>query len=458
MNFIKKSCVLTLLLVVGTFTHSHAQEKNLVVDKIIATIGSEFVLYSDVQELFEYAKQQQPNYDQRLQCQIIDQLISSKLLLNQARLDSVEVSDIEVEGEIERRMEYILSQMNGNVEFFQEYYGKTPLEYREELRGPLKEELTIQRIQGQLINEVQITPKEVIEFYNSIPTDSLPFLNAEVELAEIVYKPKVSDEEKEKSLKQVQEIKQRILNGEDFAELASIYSDDPGSGKRGGDLDWQKRGTFVPEFEAEAYNLEKGELSDIVETQFGYHLIQLLDRRGNSINTRHILVKPNIFIADLEKAKAELDSIKFKIENDSLDFGYAVKRYSDKDQFSYNNAGRMRNPKTGDTFFETSELPHQIYFAIESLEVGEVSDPIEFEERGDKLYRIVQIQSKTRPHQASITEDYDRIQTFAKESKKNEYFNEWMAEKLGQTYIKINEDFATCPNLLKYDKNVVSNQ
>tara|TARA_B100000497_G_scaffold73845_1_gene82770 strand:- start:273 stop:1643 length:1371 start_codon:yes stop_codon:yes gene_type:complete len=456
MKMIHKSYFFLLLFTLISLS-SHAQGKKLVVDKIIATIGSEFVLYSDVQELFEYAKQQQPNYEQALQCQIIDQLISSKLLLNQARLDSIEVSEIEVEGEIERRMEYILSQMNGSVEFFEEYYGKTPLEYREELRTPLREELTIQRIQGQLINEVQITPKEVVEFYNSIPKDSLPFLNAEVELAEIVYKPQVSEEENAKSLKQIEEIKQRILDGEDFAELASIYSDDPGSGQKGGDLDWQKRGTFVPEFEAEAYNLEKGELSDIVETQFGFHLIQLIDRRGNSIHTRHILVKPNIFTADLEKAKSELDSIKYSIENDSLPFGYAVKRYSDKDQFSYNNAGRMRNPKTGDTFFETSELPHQIYFAIESLEVGDVSDPIEFEERGDKLYRLVQVQSKTRPHQASITEDYDKIQNFAKESKKNEYFNEWMDEKLKATYIKINGDFKACPNLVKFDKNIAAN-
>ena len=431
-------------------------QKPLVVDKIIATVGDEFILYSDVLELAEYARQQQPEYDPRIQCQIMDQLISSKLLLNQARLDSVEVSDIEVEGEIERRMEYILSQMNGDEAFFQEYYGKTPLEYREELRDPLKEELTVQRIQGQLINEVQITPSEVVEFYNTIPKDSLPFLNAEVELAEIVYKPKVSDPEREKSIQQITEIRERILNGEDFAELASIYSDDPGSGQRGGDLDWQKRGTFVPEFEAEAYNLEKGEVSEIVESPFGFHIIQLLDRRGNSIHTRHILVKPNIFTEDLDKAKAELDTIRKQIMFDSLDFSIAVKRYSDKDQFSFNNAGRMRNPKTGDTFFETSELPHQIYFAIEGLKEGEVSEPIAFEERGETIYRLVQVQSMTKPHQASLKEDYERIRQFAKESKKNVYFNDWMKEKTEKTFIKINETFQACPNLRKYDKGITT--
>lgn len=452
MNHIKSALIgwSLMAVMIGTI-QMHAQSP-IVLDKIIATVGSEYVLYSEVQELYEYAKQQQPGYTPELQCSIIEQLLSSKLLLNQARLDSIEVADVEVEGEIDRRMQYILSQMNGSEQIFIDYYGKTPLEYRQELQAPLKEELTIQRIQGQLINDVEITPKEVIEFFNTIPKDSIPFLNAEVELAEIVYNPKVSDEEYQKSLDAITDLKQRIESGEDFAELASIYSDDPGSARVGGDLGWQKRGGFVPEFEAEAYSLEKGELSEIIETAFGFHLIQLIDRRGNSINSRHILVKPNINFTDLERAKNELDSLRNLIVKDSLNFEIAVKRYSDENIFSYNNSGRMRNPKTGDTFFETSELPHEIYFAIEDLEVGGISEPIEFkDERGETKYRIVKVLSKTRPHIASINEDYDRIKTFAKESKKNEYFNEWMEEKFDDTFIEINEDFEVCPNLLKYE-------
>lgn len=448
-----KYSLLAVLLVLSNMAMS---QQPLIVDKIIANIGSEYVLYSEVQELYEYAKQQQPDYDVRLQCKIMDQLISNKLLLNQARIDSVEVSDIEVYAEVERRMQHILSQMGDSEERFVQYYGKTPLEYREDVSGPLKEDMTIQKIQGQLINEVLITPNEVIEYYNSVPKDSLPYLNAEVELAEIVYKPKVNPEEKARALAQITELRERIVNGEDFAELASVYSDDAGSGRVGGDLGWVQRGKFVPEFEAEAYNLEKGELSDIVESPFGFHLIQLIDRRGNSINSRHILVTPNISIQDLEKAKNELDSIRLSIVNDSLDFAYAVKRYSDEKQFSYNNAGRMRNSKTGDTFFETSELPHQVYFAIEALEVGDVTAPIEFEERGEKIYKIIQVQSKTKPHQASLSEDYDRIQGFAKESKKHQYFNDWMEDKLSKTFIKIDEDFKSCPNLTKYEQNGIS--
>ena len=431
--------------------HQLSAQKTLIVDKIIANIGSEYILYSEVQELYEYAKQQQPDYDEGLQCQIIEQLLSSKLLLNQARLDSIEVSPIEVEGEIDRRMEYILSQMNGSEEFFVEYYGKSPLEYREELRGSLQEQLTIQKIQGQLINDVQITPSEVIDFFNSIPKDSIPFLNAEVELAEIVYKPKVNDDERQKALDKVNGLLQRIRDGEDFAEIASVFSDDPGSAKLGGDLDWQKRGTFVPEFEAEAFNLAKDEISEIVETPFGFHIIQLLDRRGNTIHTRHILINPEITEADLVKAKNDLNDIRTAITSDSLDFGIAVKIHSDENQFSFNNAGRLRNPKTGDTFFETSELPHQIYFAIESLDEGEISEPIEFTERDETIYKLILVQSKTKPHQASITEDYNRIQMFAKESKKNDYFNTWMEEKLENTFIRINKDFRGCSNLAKYE-------
>ena len=222
-------------------------------------------------------------------------------------------------------------------------------------------------------------------------------------------------------------------------------------------LNWEvtligkKRGTFVPEFEAEAFNLAKDEISEIVETPFGFHIIQLLDRRGNTIHTRHILINPEITEADLVKAKNDLNDIRTAITSDSLDFGIAVKIHSDENQFSFNNAGRLRNPKTGDTFFETSELPHQIYFAIESLDEGEISEPIEFTERDETIYKLILVQSKTKPHQASITEDYNRIQMFAKESKKNDYFNTWMEEKLENTFIRINKDFRGCSNLAKYE-------
>ena len=433
-----------------------AQSQSLILDKIIAQVGSENILYSEVQELYSYAKAQNAEYGADVQCQIMEQLISKSLLLDQAKLDSIEISSVEIEVELQRRIDYILAQMGGSEERFVSYYGKTPLEQKEVMRGPLREDLIQQRIQGQLIQDVTITPKEVVAYFEKIPQDSLPFLNAEVEIGEIIMKTMISEENKEAARTKLEKIKTRItVEGESFEELASIFSDDLGSARSGGDLGWQKRGTFVPEFEATAYNLEIGEISDIVETQFGYHMLELLGRRGNTINVRHILVKPEVTEEDITRTMTFLDSIATGIRTDSLPFEIAVRLYSNDESQSYNNAGRLNNEKTGDTFWETADLPYQIYFAIENLEVGDVSEVLEFEERGEKVFKIIQLQSKSKPHKASLQTDYSKIQSFAKESKKNEYFNSWVEEKINNTLITVIDEFKVCPNLVKYyDKQI----
>ncbi len=441
------------LLIIAFFatTFSAAAQQPLILDKVIARVGSENILYSEVQELFSYAKAQSADYSDDVQCQIMDQLIGKSLLLDQAKLDSIVINDVEVEIELQRRIDFILAQMQGNQELFYSTYGKTPLEQKEVMREPLREDLIQQRIQGQLIQDVSITPKEVVAYFESIPSDSLPYLNAEVELGEIVVKTMISDENKEAAKAKLTKIKDRIVNdGEDFAELASIFSDDPGSAQRGGDLGWQKRGTFVTEFEAAAYNLAEQEISDIIETPFGYHMLQLLGRRGNTINIRHILVKPEVTQEDIDRTNNHLDSIAQLIRTDSLSFEFAVRFHSDKETQSFNNAGRLNNDKTGDTFWETADLPYQIYFAIEDLEPGDVSEVLEFEERGEKIYKIIQLHSKTKPHKASLETDYSKIQNFAKESKKNEYFNNWVEQKIDKTLITIIDDFKSCPNLMRY--------
>ncbi len=426
------------------------QSQPLILDKIIAKVGGEYILYSEVQELYSYAKAQNPEYGPEVQCQIIEQLFGKALLLDQAKLDSIEISNVEIEVELQRRIDYILQQMGGSEEQFINYYGKTPLEQKEEMREPLKEDLIQQRIQGQLIQEVSITPKEVVAYFEQIPKDSLPFLNAEVELGEILMKTIISEKNKSAAKEKLEKIRKRIVeDNEDFAELASIFSDD-GSARSGGDLGWAKRGSYVPEFEATAYNLEIGEISEVIETQFGYHLLELLGRRGNNINVRHILIKPEVTEEDISHTKAVLDSVALALRIDTIDFEVAVRLYSNSESQSYNNAGRMNNPKSGDTFWETADLPYQIYFAIENLEVGDISEILEFEERGEKIYKIIKLLSKTKPHRASLETDYAKIQDYAKESKKNEYFNNWVEQKINSTYITIIDDFKSCPNLDRF--------
>lgn len=439
------------LYILTFFTFVNVSSQSLIIEKVVAKVGSEEVFYTEVQELYGYAKAQNPSYDESLQCNILDQLISGKLLLDQAKIDSIFISNIELESQVQRRLEYILAQMGGDEQRFYEYYQKTPQEQREAMREPMREQMIQERIQGQLMQEVDITPSEVIAYYEDLPTDSLPYLPAEVELGEITMKTMISDEIKEKAKGKLEKVRSRIIDdGESFEELASLFSDDIGSGRNGGDLGWAQRGKFVPEFEATAYSLEIGEISEVIETQFGYHILELLERRGNSVHLRHILVRPEIIEEDIKQTKEFLDSIKLMIVRDSLPFEVAVKRYSDEEAQSYSNAGRLLNPETGDTFWETGQLPYQLYFAIDGLEIGDFSEVVEMEEREEKIFKLLQLQTKTRPHRASLETDFNRIKQLAQNSKKNEYFNTWMFKKIDNTLIEINPKYETCPVLQKY--------
>ncbi len=442
--------ILIAILCIYTCVNGYSQN-GLILEKVIAKVGSEEIFYSDVQELLGYAKAQNPDTDESLQCNILDQLISGKLLVDQAKIDSIYITDVELDAQVQRRLDYILTQMNNDEQRFYEYYNKTVAEQREAMREPMREQMIQERIQGSLIQSVDITPSEVISFFEDIPTDSLPFLPAEVELGEITLKTMISDDVKSTAKEKLAKVRSRIIDdGENFAELASLFSDDPGSAANGGELGWAKRGSYVPEFEAMAYSLEPGEISEIVETQFGFHILELLERRGNTIKLRHILIIPETTDEDIQTTKELLDSVRMLIVQDSLPFELAVKRYSDDEAQSYSNAGRLLNPETGDTFWETGQLPYQLYFAIDGLEEGDLSDIVELEERGEKVYKVLQLQTKTRPHRASLETDFNRIKQFAQESKKSEYFEDWMLNKVDNTLIEINPKYKECETLKKY--------
>jgi len=437
-----------ILLILIAASGLQGQDKTLI-DKVIAKVGTETILLSDVEGQYSYAAQQSGNFDPGIKCQVMESLIGQKLIVHHAKLDSVEVAEEEIESNLDFRIDQVLRQMNGDEAFFEEYYGMPVAEMRENLREDLKQQMLAERMQMQVLNEVNITPKEVKEFFSSIPVDSIPYLNAEVELQEIVVKPEINDLEKAAALTKIVNLRNQIIKKEaDFAELAKIYSDDPGSGAQGGNLGYAERGTFVPEFEAVAYSLDKGEISEPVETEFGFHILELLDRRGNKINLRHILVKPLITEADNQLAKVKLDSIKAELLREDVTFVKALKKHGYDKIPSYSNSGSLRNPNTGASSFQTSELPSDIYFAIEGMEIGDITDPLDYNlPTGETHYRLIKLVSKTRPHKASLQEDYSKIQNYAKESKKNEYFNNWLEEKFQNTFIQIEAGYIDCPDL-----------
>lgn len=448
-TLIKYSFLITAFLFFSDF--ALGQDKKLI-DKIIAQVGSEIILMSDVETEYNYFKSQNQTVNDDTKCMILEQIMAQKLLIDQARLDSIEVPEDQVESQLDMRMEGVLRKMGGDEVLFRQYYGKSVAEMKDIYRDDIKNNLMAETMQQKLLDDINITPSEVTEFFERIPADSLPYFNSEVELAQIITSPQVNENEKLRALEKIKNVKTQLESGEPFEILAKKYSDDPGSSSKGGDLGWVKRGTFVPKFEATAYTLKKNEVSDIVETEYGYHIIQLLERRGNTIHTRHILVKPRITSEDLKTAEKKLDSVRKMIIADSMTFEAAVKKFSDPKSMSYSNNGRMTNPASQTTFFQMNELQPDVYFSIENLKEGYVTEVMETtNEMGEVRFQIIKLMTKTEPHRANISQDYSKIQSYAKNSKKNEYINKWVENKIKTAYLRVDGVYKdTCPNIKKW--------
>lgn len=439
--------IITILLLLTSTTWLTAQGE-VMLDRVVAQVGSEIILLSDVEERVAQAKEQQGAISEGIRCQVIESVMLGKLMVNQAKLDSVEVSDQMVDANLDQRFDYIMNLFNNDPEQFRAYYGRGIDEMREFMRAELKDDMIMQEMRRKITSEIQITPKEVTEFYNAIPKDSLPYFNSEVEISELVYIPTASEEAKKEAIDKLNDLKDRIEGGESFEELAKIYSDDFGSARNGGTLGWMKRGSLVPEYEAVAYNMEPNELSDVTESEFGFHLIQLLERRGNSILTRHILVKPQITEDDLSIARELLDSLKNAVMLDSLPFQDAVKEFSHDKVQSYYNGGRVTNQATGNTFFEIADLDPETFFAIDTLQIGEVAGPVEIiDEAGEVTFKLFKLDSRTDPHVANLRQDYTKIQEAAVNKKRAKVFDEWANEVIDATYIQVIPEYSDCPNL-----------
>ncbi|MBC8486503.1 MAG: peptidylprolyl isomerase, partial [Bacteroidetes bacterium] len=377
-----------------------------------------------------------------IKCYMFETMLYQKLLLNQAELDSVEVSDVMVESEMDRRLRHYIS-LFGSQEKFEEFYKKSIFAFKEELREQVKELMLVENVQQSITKDVNITPSEVKSFFKDIPRDSLPFINSEVEMLQIVKMPPVNPEEVERVKNKLNELRYRILNGENFATLAILYSEDPGSAKNGGELGMYSRGDLYPEFEAVAFNLKDDKVSELVETEAGFHIIQLIQRRGEFINVRHILIRPKVSSMDLARAKVKLDSIANIIEDGKYTFDEAVVEFSDDP--SKNNGGLLINPMTGTSLFDADQLDPKVFFVIDKLEVGDISTPVQFQtQEGKDAYRILYLKKRTEPHTANLKQDYDKIQEWALEQKKQETITNWIKEKANETYVKINDKYKDC--------------
>jgi peptidyl-prolyl cis-trans isomerase SurA len=437
-----------VLLCISAGLFAQSEDKNQpVVDKVIAVIADQIVLQSELEgAIIQYARSGK-SIEPNTRCVIFEDLMFKKLLMNQAALDSLEVSEGQISEEISRRIQYFVQQI-GSEEKLEEFYGKSIPEIKDEFHDLIQEQMLTQQMQGSITGNVDISPKEVKAFFNKIPGDSLPFINSEVVVEHIVIDPVISDAEKESTRKKLEEIRDRVLKGEDFGTLAFLYSQDPGSAKKNGELGFMERGMLVKEFAAVAFSTQPGQVSEIFETEYGFHIVQLIERRGQQANVRHILLKPQFAQSDLFAAKSKLDSLRKQIMNvDSLKFETAAARFS-VDKSTRMNGGKLINPQTGSTTFEIDEVSKvdpSLFFILDKMKPGEVSQPVIYQKYdGSQSYRLVKLVSVTEPHRANLEDDYLKIQGAAKSEKEKEALDKWIKAKIQLNYIRIDDALLDC--------------
>ncbi len=412
-----------------------------VIDKVVGVIGKYPILLSDIQNtMLEQEKREQPLN----KCKAFELLVFQKLLLAQADRDSVVVNDNEVEQELGRRMNYYIQQF-GNEEKLEAFYGKRTNVIKDDLRPDVKEQLIAQKMQGKISGDTKLTPAEVRIFFKSIPQDSLPLINSEVELQQIVKKPSFSTEEKLEAKQKLEEYRQQVLSGKkEMKILARLYSEDPGSAKDGGFLTFG-RGQMVPEFEAVAFKLKEGEVSTVFETAYGYHFIQLVKRKGELLDARHILIIPKMTNSDFYACKQKLDSIQNDIKEGKYTFEEAAKRYSD-DKDTKQNGGLMVNPQTASTKFDNetlSEMDQNLIVTLNSMQIGEISKPMQFVSQADGKpgFRLLKLKNRIDPHKTNIKDDYQKLAIMATADHNKKMIKEWIKKRSKITYIKLDPEF-----------------
>ena len=411
------------------------------IDQIVGVVATRPILESDLVDPDNLDADK--NVSKTVKCKLLENLILQKLLINKAEMDTLPVAESDIDQEIDRRLGYLLRQM-GSQEKLEQFYHKSMAEFKAEQRVPIKETLMAEEAKKKVVENIKITPSEVKEFYNKYSKDSIPKIGVIYEIAHIVIEPAINPDELSEARNKIKLLRDRVIKGENFTVLARLYSDDPGSATKGGELGLFNRGSMQPEFEAAAFSLKKkGDVSEIIKTAFGYHIIQLIERKGEFVNARHILITPKVSPYELDKAARKLDSISDLIRKDSIKFDAAAKKFStDK---SFVNGGDMINPSSLNTKFSENELDPTMLAILVKLKVGEVSRPIPMDtEDRRKAYHIITVKSKSLPHLASLNTDYDMFQNIGLMTKKNDALDKWAKEKIKTTYIKVNDKYKEC--------------
>lgn len=420
------------------------------IDKIEAVLGDEIILTSEIESQYLQYLSQGNIKSTEIRCQIVEDLLFQKLLVNQAKLDSLVVSNDEVEDEVNKRLSYFETQL-GSVQKVEDYFGKSKANIKLELGKVIKDQFMAQKMQTKLTSSLKVTPAEVKESYALLSDAEIPTMPTQVEVAQIVIKPEITDDQKDNIREKLNNFRDRVYNGEDFKMLATLYSDDPGSAVKGGELGFVNRGDLVPEFERAAFRLKEGEISKVVESQFGYHIVQLIERRGEQINVRHILIKTKVTATALHAAKLKMDNIAKEINEETITFDQAVSEYSDDENKS--NGGLLLNPNTMSTSHTLEDMAPALRLVIEKLNETEVSSPAVIQMQDEnKAYRILRLNKRTEQHKANLVDDFAKIKEYSINAKKQETLEKWTSKTIAKTYIKLSDELTKCELANKWSK------
>ncbi len=433
-----------IILIVSGAENLSAQK---LIESVAGIVGNEAIFLSEIENAViqqQYSGDRTPV--EKLRCMIFEEQMIAKLFLDQARIDSIEVSDASIEGSLNLRLNQFIARA-GSEKALEEYFKRSITEIRADLRKSLKNQQIIEEVQAKIAENITVTPADVKKFYEKIPKDSLPTIPAKVELSIIQIDPPDNEVNKAEARQRLLDLRSEILAGKSFTALAILYSEDTESARRGGELGYLSRGELEKPYADAAFSLTKNSISRIVETKYGFHLIQLIDRMGDLVNTRHILIRPKVKPEQEEMAIAKLDSIARKIRNDSLSFDKAAMMYSTHKDSRINGGKLVKtDPSARTTLFTLEELDRNTYAVVRDLKPGEISQPFKTDdENGNTVFRIVRLDNQVPAHVADLKEDYQTLYNATLMEKRSSKFQDWINKKIGVTYIKISEEFKSCP-------------
>jgi len=447
--------VVTLVLAIFANVATYAQDN--VVDEVVWVVGDEAILKSDVEEARMDALYNGRRFEGDPYCVIPEEIAVQKLFLHQAKLDSIEVSEAEIIQRVDMMTNMYIQQI-GSKEKMEEYFNKTSTQIRETLRDNARDGLTVQKMQQKLVGEIKVTPAEVRRYFKDLPQDSIPYIPTQVEVQIITLQPKIPISEIEDVKKKLRDYTDRVTKGEiDFSTLARLYSEDKASAIKGGETGFMGKGQMVPEYANVAFNLQDTKkISKIVESEYGFHIIQLIEKRGDRINTRHILLKPKVSDKELNEANARLDSIANDIRSDKFTFDQAAAALS-QDKDTRNNHGLMQNPMNQTAKFEMQDLPQEIAKVVDKMNIGEISKAFTMvnPKDGKEVCAIVKLKARINGHKATITDDYQNLKEIVLDKRREEALQKWIVEKQKHTYVRINPAWQRCdfkyPGWIKKD-------